>query len=170
MNDFCAISLCGWHFAFTCQVFKTFTEWKTSLILHCKSAYSSDVPLPGELASPWMASKSESWEIFSSLDHSPLVSFNPLSSCWWPFQSPPFLFPMWCTSLFLCLRVATAVLWITATSHPNSKQHTEAQMLTQKHVCQRELSSLGKQQTSACVLRSVCQAHVWLNICSTYTS
>lgn len=44
-----------------------------------------------------------------------------------------FLFPVGLTSLQLRFRVATAVLWIMATPHPYSKQHTEAQMLTRKH-------------------------------------
>ena len=44
-----------------------------------------------------------------------------------------FLFPVGLTSLYLCFRVATAVLWIMWTPHPYSKQRTEAQILAHKH-------------------------------------
>lgn len=81
-----------------------------------------------------MASKIDSWKIFLTLDKSFFVSLTPPApSSQVTFSSHLFLFPMGLTSLYLCFRVATAVLWIIETPHPYSKQHTEAQMLSHKH-------------------------------------
>ena len=80
--------------------------------------------------SPLKAFKKHSPKIFSNFL---FVSFTSLPPRQWPLYVTPPFFPQGLISLYLCFRVATAMLWIMETPHPYGKQLMEAQMLAHKH-------------------------------------